>query len=856
MNEQEAIRQLMAAMQSRNLVFAAGKQPTADGGWHRCSVLNKPGRNTDGSYLLDMMGPAPWGLYKNWTDGQGCDYWRGDRNRALTDAELEELERRAEQARIKSEEEAAKLASAAAEFAKSTWERAQQAPPSHPYLQKKGIKPNGTRVSEQGYLLVPMHDENGELVNLQFIDGSNKWFLTGGLTKGCCYPLPCAELTPERVVVCEGFATGASITEATPYEVGVAFSAYNLPAIAMNVRKFLSNRDDVWWHQAQSHAPHGLVHDRRPDSSMPVVFADPKIVIAADDDWKTKGNPGLMKGLEAARVANALIALPSFGDDRGEAETDFNDVAAAYGGDNPDYVKQLIDDAKPPQTLLERLLLDDPHSAHGEAMIEELAAWKRKDAVFYEKLLAELKKNGVRVRELDGAVKNTIKRAAAKAAAARAARGRQSGEEVDPEALARSAAPLIASQSVLDLFTKEHSKLYVGEEKNAKLLYLICVSRRFELKLTMHGAVKGQSSIGKSELLDAVTAFMPPESVFRFTSLSEKALLYLPDDGNLTHKILVMAEAPKDEEQQQFQLMMLRELMSRGVLEYPVVEKTEHGFETVTKRVEGPVAFLVSTTKVEVDQENETRMLSLELDDSPAQTKRVMMHLAKVEGLNLRAKIDFAPWHDFQRWLGTGERRVHIFYATDLINLIPAKAVRLRRDVGQLLRAIKAHALLHRQHRKRGEVTGAIMATFADYKAVRELMVDTMSEGAEIKARTNLPETVAAVQSAQRASRRDGATVNEIAPVLEIDRSATKRRLDHAIKAGQVALVDARKGRAFLYATTGATLANDATLLPTMEAVRQAFEQRRERERWRAQTFSRQTPLESRAQLHSSRLRH
>jgi phage/plasmid primase-like uncharacterized protein len=840
MNEQEAIRQLMAAMQSRELAFAPGQQPTADGGWHRCSVLNKPGRNTDGSYLLDMNGPAPWGLYKNWTDGK-----RGDRNRAFTDAELEELERRAEQARIKSEEEAAKLASEAAEFAKSTWERAQQAPPSHPYLQKKRIKPNGTRVSEKGYLLVPMHDENGELVNLQFIHGSNKWFLTGGRTKGCCFPIPCAELTPERVVVCEGFATGASITEATPYEVGVSFSAYNLPAVAMNAREFLSNRDDMWWQQAQSNAPHGLVHDRRPDSSMPIAFADPKIVIAADDDWKTKGNPGLMKGLEAARVANALIALPSFGDDRGEKETDFNDVAVAY---TPEYVKQLIDDAAPPQALLERRLLDDPHSAHGDAMVEELAAWKQKDAPFYEKLLAQLKKKGVRVRELDGAVKNTIKRAAAKAAAARAARGRQSNEEVNPEALARSAASIIASENVLGEFVKVHGKLYVGEKENAKLLYLICTSRLFDLQTTMHGAAKGPSAVGKSGLLDAVTVFMPPESVYSFTSLSEKALLYLPDDGNLAHKILVMAEAPKDEQQQQFQLMMLRELMSRGVLEYPVVQKTEHGFETVTKRVEGPVAFLLSTTKIEVDQENETRLLSLELDDSPEQTERVMQQVAKREGWNLGAQqIDFTPWHDFQRWLATGERRVHISYAPDLIKLIPPKAVRLRRDSGQLLRAIKAHALLHREHRKLGRATGAIMATFDDYAAVRGLMLDPLSENAEVKMRRSWPETIAAVQTA--AATQGGAPLKRIADILRLDTSATRRRLNELIKKGYVMLADARKGHPYLYGTTGAT-GTDEELLPTVDEVREAYEERLAEE---ARTRNAHTPLETHTRLPTPR---
>ena len=210
-----------------------------------------------------------------------------------------------------------------------------------------------------------------------------------------------------------------------------------------------------------------------------------------------------------------------------------------------------------------------------------------------------------------------------------------------------------------------------------------------------------------------------------------------------------------------------------------------------------------------------------------------MMQVAEREGWNCGAdQIDFTPWHDYQRWLAAGERRVHVNFSTELVDLIDPKAVRLRRDVGQLIRAIKVHALLHREHRERGRKTGAIMATFADYKAVRELMVDTMSESAEIKARKTLPETVDAVKRACRESRRQslGATVNEVAAILDIDRSTTQRRLDHAIQAGYVALQDATDRRSFLYVTTGTTIGADATLLPTVEAVEEAYWRQMEEE--------------------------
>src|SRR5262249_42129098 len=136
------------------------------------------------------------------------------------------------------------------------------------------------------------------------------------------------------------------------------------------------------------------------------------------------------------------------------------------------------------------------------------------------------------------------------------------------EALKESAKDIIASDNVLELFAKDWKTVMAGEESVAKLLYLVCTSRLFTK--TMHAAIKGPSSAGKSEIRKRLLGFFPPESVVSFTSLSEKALFYL-DDGSLEHKILSMGEA-LDEEQQQFQNYILRELMSEGRLVHRSVE--------------------------------------------------------------------------------------------------------------------------------------------------------------------------------------------------------------------------------------------------------------------------------------------
>jgi hypothetical protein len=148
-------------------------------------------------------------------------------------------------------------------------------------------------------LAVPLYDPaTNRLWNLQFIgDAGSKKFLTGGRVKGCCFQIG----EPGEVLcVAEGFATGASVHEATGYAVAVAFDCGNLQPVAETMR-------------AQ--------------------FPNARIVVAADDDYRTAGNPGLRKAREAAAATCGLVAVPDFGADRPADAKDFNDLGVHYGAD-------------------------------------------------------------------------------------------------------------------------------------------------------------------------------------------------------------------------------------------------------------------------------------------------------------------------------------------------------------------------------------------------------------------------------------------------------------------------------------------------------------------------------------------
>jgi hypothetical protein len=295
---------------------------------------------------------------------------------------------------------------------------------------------------------------------------------------------------------------------------------------------------------------------------------------------------------------------------------------------------------------------------------------------------------------------------------------RQAVREIDINSLELSAGEIINSKNVLSHFEKAWLRAMAGESHNAKLLYLIATSRLFDK--CMSAAIKGPSSAGKSETRKRVLEFFPPEDVVSFTTLSDKALLWFEDD--FAHKILSMGEAAGTEEQT-LQDYLLRELISEGRLRYLVPQKIGDELITIPVEKNGPVAFLVTTTKAALHPENETRMISLEVDDTEVQTQKVLGKVAEVIGMNVeRAEIDYTPWRDFQRWLAAGKCKVVIPFADKLAALIPPRSVRLRRDFTQILLAIKAHALLHRRHRPVDDRDQIVADLDEDYLPVAELM--------------------------------------------------------------------------------------------------------------------------------------
>lgn len=283
--------------QFRDAMRAAGLDPPdviEPGKLHRFPGTGKNHGNTAGWCRLfdDGLGAA----FGDWSMGLS-EHWQAKRDKPYSQAERAAFARQVAETQAQEGTEREARQAEAAKEAAAIWNAAPPVPGDHLYLQRKGIEAHGARHQRDGALLIPMYAD-GELRSLQRIwPNGAKRFLPGGRTKGCYFLIGNPE-GAAALLICEGFATGASLHEATGRPVVVAFTAGNLPAVAQAMRERFPNLT---------------------------------LIVCADDDVDTKDNPGVTKAREAARAVSGLMAVPDFGPDRPTEVTDFNDLAAHRG---------------------------------------------------------------------------------------------------------------------------------------------------------------------------------------------------------------------------------------------------------------------------------------------------------------------------------------------------------------------------------------------------------------------------------------------------------------------------------------------------------------------------------------------
>ena len=326
--------------------------------------------------------------------------------------------------------------------------------------------------------------------------------------------------------------------------------------------------------------------------------------------------------------------------------------------------------------------------------------------------------------------------------------------------------------------------------------------------------VKGLSSSGKSYVVECVIGLFPPEAVYEMTAMSERALIYLEE--SLEHRVIVLYEAAALRENREkadgdMAAYIVRSLLSEGRIEYPVVIRDEDSgqLRTVKLTKPGPTGLITTTTAGHLHPENETRMLSVPSNDSKAQTAAVIIASA---GELKRDDADLGDWHDLPAVAGPAGPHVVIPYARCVAEQIPPVAVRLRRDWNTVRSLVKAHALMHQQNRDRDH-RGAIIASIADYTAVRSLVNDLIADAVGATVPTSIRETVEVVSELETSADEGFAGVHAVAALLKLERSAASRRLATARDRGYLVNKQDKKGQPGMW-VTGDPLPDEVVLLP------------------------------------------
>jgi len=272
-----------------------------DGQYHRFNVEGSKRRA--GWYIAQLYSGLPIITFGNWVDGSKYTI-RGDE---IIDTDHQSYQR-------KSFDKAGK-AQRTAELANIVWNHSALLD-CNPYLDKKRIKPVGvktlniSRIPEQyknwfadwvnkhslnGALIIPMM-VGGDIVDLQFVTATDKYFLPNGNHKGAYLALG-NPANSNRLIIATGYATANTLHNCMELPVYCVFSDGNIDAAMRTIRR------------------------KHPDHS---------ITIAADNDIHCddrKINSGLVYSTAAAKKYNLLLAVPELNG----TKIDYNDLFIELG---------------------------------------------------------------------------------------------------------------------------------------------------------------------------------------------------------------------------------------------------------------------------------------------------------------------------------------------------------------------------------------------------------------------------------------------------------------------------------------------------------------------------------------------
>lgn len=330
--------------------------------------------------------------------------------------------------------------------------------------------------------------------------------------------------------------------------------------------------------------------------------------------------------------------------------------------------------------------------------------------------------------------------------------------------------------------------LHVGDVQAKQILLLAIASRlNLERRDRLRCSIIGPPSAGKSHLVESILKIIPRTWVKRITRLTAHALDYLEE--NIDGKILYIAELAgiKDEDA----TYSMRIMLSENELIILTVEKDPKTGKiiTVEKRKKGAPILITTTTEIEIEDQLASRLVFISNDTSAEQTCKVMQYQLERSTLNnferneeLERKIKACKvfWQRLEKYYVVIDDNLKL-ELEKLINDFPL-TLQARREFGNLLAFIKAHALLNQFKRKREDDRRVLYATVEDLHAINEIVELLKLQAKGVKKKEM--ELFEILVYEMYAKKRDFITSREAAEIWKISTKQARRYLERLVKIG------------------------------------------------------------------------
>ncbi|MNQ24982.1 hypothetical protein D3C85_381930 [compost metagenome] len=296
---------------------------------------------------------------------------------------------------------------------------------------------------------------------------------------------------------------------------------------------------------------------------------------------------------------------------------------------------------------------------------------------------------------------------------------RYSEKELTPQAHEKAIEFLSKPQLLENINKLLEQNGIVGEEQNRMILFVLASS--YKMPYLMHAIVQGSSGEGKSHLINGIAQCMPQEDVMNMTRITSKSL-YHYRDKELINKLIVIQDFDGLDEEAQY---AFREMQSAKFLTSSTVVKDIFGNNRGRiKQVQAHFASMTTTTKAEVYYDNMSRSVILGVDESQAQTMRIIA----IQNKKIAGKGNSENEVQATQLLRNAMR---VLKSYEVINpfadklILPLEAKMLRRLNSQFQNFVSQITILH-QYQRKADSKGRLIATKEDVKSAVEIFFSSI----------------------------------------------------------------------------------------------------------------------------------